>query len=85
MGLSVILRTDRGEQVRGLDDPNGGTFDAAGDFDRLLPDDTNVSYRLIRSVDPYGRRPSTGTRWLTCSSTSSGSSTWRRTTASDEG
>ena len=36
--------------VRGLPDPSGGTFDAAGDFDRLLglPDGTSFS-----RIDPY--------------------------------
>jgi hypothetical protein len=33
--IRVELRTAEGEVVRGLDDPAGGTFDAAGDFDGL--------------------------------------------------
>lgn len=53
MPIVAILRNDRGEQQRGLDDPNGGTFDAAGDFDRLIPSD-DPSYHLIGYIDPYG-------------------------------
>jgi hypothetical protein len=40
-----------------MEDPTGGTFDAAGDFDRLLLSETSPavrSYRLLRHVDPYG-------------------------------
>jgi hypothetical protein len=48
--IRVELRTERGEIVRNLSDPSGGTFDAAGDFDRLL---TNAD-GLLRGVDPYG-------------------------------
>lgn len=46
----IELRTERGETVRGLDDPSGGTFDAAGDFDRVL----TQTGGLLRYVDPYG-------------------------------
>ena len=35
MGVVATLLSGAGA-VRGLPDPNGGTFDAAGDFDRLL-------------------------------------------------
>ncbi|HKE73675.1 MAG TPA: hypothetical protein VKB57_08675 [Acidimicrobiales bacterium] len=48
--IVVELRTERGEVVRALDDPSGGTFDASGDFDRLLPDDG----MLLRYIDEYG-------------------------------
>jgi len=48
--IVVELRTERGEVVRGLGDPSGGTFDASGDFDRLLPGDG----ALLRYVDEYG-------------------------------
>jgi hypothetical protein len=48
--IRVELRTERGEVIRNLADPSGGTFDAAGDFDRLL---TNAD-GLMRGVDPYG-------------------------------
>jgi hypothetical protein len=53
MGVLAILRTERGEQLRALDDPNGGSFDAAGDFDGLLGR-VDDSYRLLKYVDPYG-------------------------------
>jgi hypothetical protein len=46
----VELRTSRGDALRGLPDPSGGTFDAAGDFDRLLARADGI----LRSVDPYG-------------------------------
>jgi hypothetical protein len=36
MGIQVELRV-AGDRVRILLDPDGGSFDAAGDFDRLLP------------------------------------------------
>jgi hypothetical protein len=48
--IRVELRTERGEPVRGLSDPSGGSFDAAGDFDRLLPRAEGV----LRYVDLYG-------------------------------
>ncbi len=50
MPIRVELRTEGGEQVRNLNDPNGGTFDAAGDFDRLLA----RAEGLLRYVDLYG-------------------------------
>ena len=40
-------------QVIPLADPSGGTFSAAGDFDRLLPVPGKSSGVLAR-VDPYG-------------------------------
>lgn len=40
-------------QVITLADPSGGTFTAAGDFDRLLPVSGKSSDVLAR-VDPYG-------------------------------
>ena len=51
MPLVVEPRTRGGRIVRGIPDPSGGTFDAAGDFDQLLDDD---SYPTIRQVDPFG-------------------------------
>ena len=52
MGVHVELRL-AGEQIRALPDPGGGSFDAAGDFDRLLPAD-NPAFALLSSVDPHG-------------------------------
>lgn len=40
-----------GQVVRGIADPTGGTCDAAGDLDRLIP--TN-SGGLLDEVDPHG-------------------------------
>lgn len=60
MGIRVELRTEQGEVVTGLNDPTGGVFDAAGDFDALLPQGGAASseaastYTLLQYVDPYG-------------------------------
>ena len=53
VGIEVHLRDERGGTVRGLPDPAGGTFDAAGDFDGLIPYEDR-SFRLLCYVDPYG-------------------------------
>ena len=53
MPILAVLRNQLGEQQLGLDDPNGGRFDAAGDFDRLIPSD-DPSYGPIRHVNTYG-------------------------------
>jgi len=39
-------------QVVVLTDPSGGEFNAAGDFDRLLPFSPNLL--LLSRIDPYG-------------------------------
>ena len=52
MGVDAVLLAGDYRRVRDLPDPAGGTFDAAGDFDRLLgqvPDATMWS-----SIDPIG-------------------------------
>jgi hypothetical protein len=49
--LRAELRTDRGDTIRDLPDPFGGTFNASGDFDRLVP---NTNAILLRYVDQYG-------------------------------
>lgn len=61
MPIVVELRRTSGEVIRGLPDPAGGTFDAAGDFDRLLPQAPVLHrvvpdrpYALLDSIDPYG-------------------------------
>lgn len=51
MGVVATLLSESGE-VRGLPDPNGGTFDAAGDFDRLLGKRDGLP--LWSSIDAYG-------------------------------
>lgn len=53
MGLTAELRDAGGDLVRGLVDPAGGTFDRAGDFERLLPFD-DQSFRLLCYLNPYG-------------------------------
>jgi hypothetical protein len=50
--LDVTLLDERGEHLRGLPDPTGRTFDAAGDFDRLL--DLGKALPVWSSVDRYG-------------------------------
>jgi hypothetical protein len=51
MGIQVHL-CRAGERALGLPDPSGGRFDAAGDFDRLLPA-TAATFPLLGRVDPY--------------------------------
>jgi len=53
MGMVVRLVRGEGETVRGLPDPAGGTFDAAGDFDRVLPDG-DPAFAVLGSVNPHG-------------------------------
>ena len=58
MPIYVELRDPAGRARSGLPDPSGGTFDAAGDFDRfidqppygLVPD----GLPILESVDPFG-------------------------------
>ena len=50
MGLYVTLRGGDGAEVRGIPDPFGGTFDAAGDFDELLGTGASA---LFDAIDPY--------------------------------
>jgi hypothetical protein len=52
MGIQVELRV-AGERIRALADPGGGSFDAAGDFDRLIPP-TDSAFSLLGEVDPHG-------------------------------
>ena len=53
MGVVATLVDANGGQVRGLPDPAGGTFDAAGDFDRLLSEPVR-QLRTLCDVDLYG-------------------------------
>jgi hypothetical protein len=58
VAIYVELRDRTGRARTGLPDPCGGTFDAAGDFDRfidqppygLVPD----GLPILESVDPFG-------------------------------
>lgn len=52
MAMVVELRKGDGSLVRRIPDPSGGTFDAAGDFDRLLDDE---SYPTLSQVSTYGK------------------------------
>jgi hypothetical protein len=54
VGFRIELRDERGSAVRDLPDPAGGTFDAAGGFDELVPEDDDLSFPLLRCVDRYG-------------------------------
>lgn len=54
MGVIVVLRRSSGEDVRGLPDPAGGTFDAAGDFDRWLSPPVDSELRALSLVDADG-------------------------------
>jgi hypothetical protein len=53
MGVVATLVDAAGGQLRGLPDPAGGTFDAAGDFDRFLTDPFQ-ELSSLREVDFYG-------------------------------
>lgn len=50
MGIQVELRLG-GSPVRALPDPSGGSFDRAGDFDRLLRHHRSA---LLGRLDPHG-------------------------------
>ncbi|BEL06334.1 hypothetical protein Q0Z83_045250 [Actinoplanes sichuanensis] len=52
MSIQVELRV-AGERVRRLPDPAGGSFDAAGDFDRLVFNG-NPALGLLGQIDPHG-------------------------------
>jgi hypothetical protein len=53
VGITVILEREDGREVRGFRDPAGGTFDAAGDFDRVLPEG-DESFAVLNLVGQYG-------------------------------
>ena len=53
MPIVVVVKKENGEQVLGFVDPAGGHFDAAGDFDGVLPDGDD-SFLLLKYVDRYG-------------------------------
>ena len=56
--IHVELRDETGQAITGLPDPSGGTFDAAGDFDRFLdqPPYGRVldGLPVLESLDPFG-------------------------------
>jgi hypothetical protein len=51
VGLVAEARDADGHRVA-LDDPSGGSFDAAGDFDRLIPAD-DAALPMLSGIDPY--------------------------------
>jgi hypothetical protein len=51
MGIQAYLYRG-GIHVDRLADPAGGTFDAAGDFDPLLPTD-EVAFPILGNLDPF--------------------------------
>ena len=53
MGVVAILVEADGRRVTRLGDPGGGTFDAAGDFDRLLGS-ADDQPGVLGGVDLYG-------------------------------
>lgn len=65
--MYVELRDSDGRAARGLPDPSGGTFDAAGDFDRFF-DESYFGHRkdfglsILSEVDPYAMTDMHGDR-----------------------
>lgn len=55
VGVAAVLVDDAGRERGGLPDPAGGTFDAAGDFDRLLGDPRTGHLQMWTSIDVYGQ------------------------------
>jgi len=51
VGVVFALRDRLGSIRSGLPDPSGGTFDAAGDVDRLL--DLDLDLPVLGSIDPF--------------------------------
>jgi hypothetical protein len=50
VGIHAHLHLN-GQPIAGLEDPSGGHFDAAGDFDRLIP---NAEFPTLSKVDVFG-------------------------------
>ena len=53
VGITVIVEREDGREVRGFPDPAGGTFDASGDFDRVLSEG-DESFAVLKLIDPDG-------------------------------
>ena len=51
MGLVVERRDGMGNVIGHLPDPSGGTFGAAGDFDRTL--NVGLDLPVLCSIDPF--------------------------------
>lgn len=58
MPIRVELRDQTGRVRTALRDPSGGTFDAAGDFDRFIDrppyGQVPAGLPVLESVDPFG-------------------------------
>jgi hypothetical protein len=58
MAIHVELRDRSGRARVGFPDPSGGTFDAAGDFDRFIDQPpyglASNGLPTLESVDPFG-------------------------------
>ena len=52
LGMGVVVTLEVHGQVVSLTDPSGDEFNAAGDFDRLLPFSSN--FLQLSRIDPYG-------------------------------
>ena len=50
MGIAAYLRDSTRGLVNGITDPSGGSFDAAGDFDRFID---SLDGPSLTGVDPY--------------------------------
>lgn len=64
MPVWVELRRADSTPVRAIEDPSGGKFDAAGDFDRFLG---QRALAVLAGIDPYGDtllQPSDMTKFL---------------------
>ena len=83
MGVVAVLETLDGKRVVGLADPAGGRFDAAGDFDRLLPD-AHDGCAVWGQIDPYATLEFRRVRCRICSTISRSWSPWHETDVSGE-
>ena len=52
LGMGVVVTLEVNGRVVSLPDPHGGEFNAAGDFDRLLPFSPDLL--MLGRIDPYG-------------------------------
>jgi hypothetical protein len=50
--VGIVIRLELGERAQTVVDPSGGTCDAVGDFDRLIPFPDDVP--MLSRLDPYG-------------------------------
>ena len=56
VGIDAVLCRENWSRISELPDPAlGGTFDSAGDFDRLVPMFDDTSFICWRFIDPHGK------------------------------